>query len=81
MTVWRGYRRASRNWGSVSLVQRFSQTLLLTPQYLVVLLGYASSIAMGQMLCKSGGLIINGKSSSWLGIGSYAMPGDILQIS
>ena len=63
--LWYNFRRSYDNYyGSRSLVQKFSQSLLLVPNKLILFLGFAPSRYVAKALIQSGALVINGVSST-----------------
>jgi ribosomal protein S4 len=60
-------------------VQKFSATLLLRPNNLVLILALAPSRAAADVLINSGTIIVNGVSV--VGQAQFIRPGDIIQIN
>ena len=80
LNLWSRFRRGTNKyWGPVNLVTKFSQSLLLMPENIVLFLGFAPTQAAAKVLIQSGGLLINGLSSAKLNY--FVKSGDILQLN
>lgn len=81
LELWAKYRRGTNNhWGIGSgLVQRFSQSLLLSPSNILLFLHFAPTISSANSLIKSGNIIINGKQITNIYYGLKV--GDIVQLN
>lgn len=78
MDLWLNFRRGTNKyWSQVSLVQRFSQSILLIPQHIALILNLAPSLSAARALAQAGGLLINGSSSA--NLLHFLRPGDMFQ--
>jgi hypothetical protein len=75
---WLGSRRNySQYWGSSNGVLRFSQSLMLSPYSILVLLNIVPSLAASKHVISTGAVAINGATIT---VFSQFLPGDIMQI-
>lgn len=80
LNLWARFRRGTNKyWGPVNLVTKFSQSLLLMPENIILFLGFAPTQGAAKILIQSGGLSVNGLSSANLNY--FVKPGDILQLN
>jgi hypothetical protein len=79
MYNWFQFRRKNTKfWAMSNLVQRFSQSLLLTPKYLILFFGFATTIhAAAAAAAASGSITINGCSAAH---NYFLLPGDTMQV-
>lgn len=79
MRLWLPIRNSyTKHWGPSNAVHRFSQAVLLLPNYLSVFLRLAPSLPAGKLLVKSGAILVNGSLTNLF---KQLVPGDIAQIN
>jgi len=78
---WNRWRRGNNKYwgGSVNLLSKFSNSVLLSPANILLLLNVVPSLTSARAVIKSGGLLINGQNRTL--VLDFIKPGDLLQLN